>query len=108
MRSTCRCPKCDCKQLYCIEEVRQPDHRYVNSLVSLTPTAAWLPTGKRGLLGDEEARIEAGTFEAWICSRCGYTEWYAKDASQALAYFARFPGARVRFVDGGGESPPYR
>jgi predicted nucleic-acid-binding Zn-ribbon protein len=108
MRANHRCPKCNCQKLFVVEKVMQRNEESVNGTHALTPMAVWLPTGERGLLGEKSARLEAGTFEIWICSACGLTEWYAKDANEMLAYFARFHDGGVRVVDGEAGKAPYR
>jgi hypothetical protein len=44
-------------------------------------------------------RIAAGSFEAWVCTACGYTEWYALRANQQLATMAQDPSSGVRLWD---------
>ncbi len=56
---------------------------------------------------DAGARVDVGSFEAWICNGCGYTEWYAKDFAQ-LAYLADDYDSGVRMVRGGVQPKGYR
>jgi hypothetical protein len=45
-----------------------------------------------------------GRIEAWTCHGCGYTELYARDFAQVLAYLAANPANGVRFLDA--SAPP--
>jgi len=79
MKTSQRCPKCACTKLYVVDEVRQPAHDSINLIVPMHVTTAALPTDDLGLPDSNPHRSAIGRFEAWICSECGYTEWYAKD-----------------------------
>jgi predicted nucleic-acid-binding Zn-ribbon protein len=101
MRTTATCPKCSCRRLYVVETVALPDYGSSNVILPLTVTA--VPYAARDLgLTDEHGtryRTHAGSFEAWVCSHCGFTEWYARDPKGALETLARV-GAGVRIVEG--------
>jgi predicted nucleic-acid-binding Zn-ribbon protein len=100
MRTSLRCPKCACVRLWEIDAMLLPDcdnRNYQHRLPVLT----------RGGDGGQDRRIargarrEAGHFTAWICSSCGYTEWYAEDVNEVLHEFVRYDGSGVRLHDGG-------
>lgn len=57
---------------------------------------------------DDHKTFTIGTFEAWICSQCGFTEWYAKDVNESLAILSRTFGTGVRFYHGQPKAGPYR
>ncbi|WP_460492904.1 hypothetical protein [Dactylosporangium cerinum] len=35
----------------------------------------------------------------WICAACGYTEWYAHEVNEALAWLTQNPHSGVRYYD---------
>jgi predicted nucleic-acid-binding Zn-ribbon protein len=78
------CPKCACTKIYVVDEVRQPDHDSANLIYPMHVTAFALPASEVGLTTGNDHRTMVGTFEAWICSRCGLTEWYAKNVGDAF------------------------
>jgi predicted nucleic-acid-binding Zn-ribbon protein len=53
-------------------------------------------------------KIQAGRFEAWVCADCGFTEWYAKNANEALAQMAAIPNCGVRLIDTTPQRGPFR
>lgn len=56
-------------------------------------------------------RRSAGTLEMWVCSSCGYVEWYAqqmRELTELLTALSRIPPSGVRFHDGGDSASPYR
>jgi hypothetical protein len=70
----------------------------------------WLPQGEDWPWGPTHRCFQAGTFEQWICSACGFTEWYAKEmtvVNQALATLATVHDSGVTFFDGD-QPMPYR
>ena len=104
MRINQACPKCHSTQVWIIDSVVQPtsDSYGMNPLVVTTammPETNWLV----GPL-----RMSAGTFEAWICVQCGFTEWYAKNANEKLAELAQLPDSGVRLLDTGAPRGPFR
>lgn len=107
MRNSRTCPKCQSRKLWVVERSEQPDKRSMNGTHPLTVTAAWVPNGKSGFFEMGSERMVAGTFEVWVCTQCGFTEWYAKDANQVLAYLSNHPDAKVHYIDGDA-SKPYR
>ena len=78
------CPKCACSKLYVVDDVRQPDYRYPGVIQALGVTTFALPVEEVGSGDGNERRTKVGTFEAWICARCGLTEWYALDVNAAF------------------------
>ena len=61
-------------------------------------TAGVVPPEKPGFWAIEEC-VEAGRFELRVCAKCGYTEWYAKNANEMLAVLAQVAGLGVRLID---------
>jgi predicted nucleic-acid-binding Zn-ribbon protein len=84
MKTSGRCPKCGCGKLYVVEEVRQPAQESINGIVKLCVTTAAVSAQDVGLTERNDHRAEIGRFDAWICSACGLTEWYAKDFAPAF------------------------
>jgi hypothetical protein len=71
------------------------------SLKTFAVTGAFVPTGKKGVLGNEKTElVSAGPYESLVCAACGYAEWYAsKSALRDLARMAEGRAIRV-IVDG--------
>lgn len=102
MRNTLACPKCSCRQLFVVEKVQQPDGAEAGGYplvvtYDVADPKNWL-----------RRRYEAGYFEAWVCTACGFTELYARDANAMLGAMAQSPDSRVRFVDGNAAQGTYR
>jgi len=106
MKATETCPKCQCRRLFVIEKVAQAAHDSINTIVPMSVTTLPVPSSQVGLEDDNSYRAAIGHFEAWVCSKCGYTEWYTKGAVPALEHHVAQRGRGVRLVDGG--VAPYR
>jgi len=105
MKLTHRCPKCACTKVYVIPRVHQPHHERNGTAVLFRVTTIPVPLDQvPGASGGNPQRAEIGTFEAWICSACGLTEWYAMNAAQALEHLARLDND-VRVVEATAEAP---
>jgi len=98
MKSTLVCPKCQSRQIWIIDEVRQPrcDDMSVANPVNVTSVER------------PSYRLDVGRFEAWVCVKCGFTEWYAKLADAALTMLAQDPASGVRMMDTTSERGPFR
>jgi predicted nucleic-acid-binding Zn-ribbon protein len=111
MRTTSRCPKCRCGQLFVVEQMAQPHDGSVNRIIPLSVTCLDTSAAELGL-EKNRYRAAVGRFEAWICANCGFTEWYAKDVRDVLWRYlqqGRTENAEVRFVDADAGKPgPYR
>jgi len=70
MKQSLTCPKCQHRRLWHIAEVAEKDMGQPTRL-SVSVAVGWW------------GKTETGTFELFICERCGYCEWYAK-ALEAL------------------------
>ncbi|MBK7400817.1 MAG: hypothetical protein IPJ34_32335 [Myxococcales bacterium] len=105
MKTTETCPKCECRRLFVIEQVTQAVHDARN-VVPMNVTTLAMASAYAGVADDNQTRAGIGSFEAWVCSKCGYTEWYARDAVTALDWYVARKGPGVRVVDREGE--PYR
>lgn len=89
MKQTMACIKCNCRRILIIDEV----HTTVDDALNLY-------AGRNPFLLE-------GKFQVMICSRCGYTEWYAYELDRLLPKISQlYP--RVRIVDGEGSAGPYR
>lgn len=107
MRSHHQCPKCDGDELWVIDPVQVPkpsDHSTMN--VMRVAEQSRTQSSSRGGIQRYD-KIQIGTFEAWICDGCGYTEWYAKDFKD-LAKLAAHPDAGIRMVRGSASGKGYR
>ena len=77
MKTTGRCPKCENDRFYVIDPVSMPDGSSSNGTMRVTIAAACLAdTGKTGFFGGSKASRASASCEAYVCARCGYTEWY--------------------------------
>lgn len=87
-----------------IDQVTQPAHDSINTIVKMNVTTAAIYSGSVGLKDENMYRAAIGSFEIWVCSNCGKTEWYATDATEALELLAKYGNHGVRVIEG----PPPR
>jgi hypothetical protein len=85
------CTKCDGKDVYEITEALAPHPRYINSVLPVTLTAHYGPTGDTGFFGDKMGQVSVRV-SAFVCGACGYTELYAKDLDRLARMAARGEG----------------
>jgi predicted nucleic-acid-binding Zn-ribbon protein len=105
MRDHHTCPKCRGRKFIVVDRVMQADHDSINGTHALLVTADWVPTGESGLFGEKHERRSLGTFEAWVCAKCSFTEWYAHINPRALETLAKNRSARIVEAE---EREPYR
>lgn len=108
MKTSHQCPKCQSRKLWVVENAEQPlcDG---GGTKTLRVASGDVLTGNTDDEGPPLETVHAGTFETWTCAICGFTEWYARDANQALARLASHPWRpKVRYVDGEATGTPYR
>ncbi|GAA3217766.1 hypothetical protein ACFO1B_46125 [Dactylosporangium siamense] len=74
-----------------------PDTESINGL-TLLPGVTRSSSGAANS-GGSGRRVESGRFEVWICAACGYTEWYAHEVNEALAWLTQHPHSGVRYYD---------
>ena len=99
-----RCPKCSSRKIYVVRAVSllSEGHEVVALPVALA--SHWMESG---LAGGSTKILKGGEFEAWVCAKCGFTEWYAQKVHQ-LERLAEHTSA-VRIIDHGpAEGGPYR
>jgi predicted nucleic-acid-binding Zn-ribbon protein len=109
MKSTGACPKCACKKMYVVNEVRQPETDSSNGIVPLRVSTFAIAADEIGVATGNSLRTTVGTFEAWICASCGLTEWYAKDVGEAFArILALGRKVHVRVVEQPPSATPFR
>ena len=89
------CPKCQSRDVFVIDQAQIPNYEYSNSVVPLTLTAHYGPTGETGFLGMGKSERVPVRIEAYVCSSCAFTELYAKDLD-VLARFAAEGVGNVR------------
>jgi hypothetical protein len=82
-----------------VDEVKQPAQDSINGIVKMHVTTAAIYSASVGLTDDNTYRAAIGSFEIWVCSACGLTEWYARDAVKALELLAKHGGHGVRVVE---------
>ncbi|CAN5193256.1 hypothetical protein BH09MYX1_BH09MYX1_57550 [soil metagenome] len=104
MRTTARCPKCNCQKLYVCEN-RQPDDDSSNVVHGFRVTTVEISREDLGAQSGSSYRTHVGTYETWICSGCGYTEWYAQDPEHLLEKLSKMRGSGVRVVERTTEAP---
>jgi predicted nucleic-acid-binding Zn-ribbon protein len=90
MKTTHVCPKCSGTKLFVVPQVRQPDPDSSNGTLPMHVLAVNAPSDVIGVPEGNSYRAVIGTFEAWICGGCGYTEWYAQDAARYLELLAEY------------------
>jgi predicted nucleic-acid-binding Zn-ribbon protein len=109
MKSNGACPKCACKKLYVVEEVRQPDTDSLDVIVPLRVSTFAIAADEIGIATGNGHRTMVGTFEAWICASCGLTEWYAKNFGEAFErILALGRKVHVRVVEPPAGATPFR
>lgn len=102
VKATQTCPKCQSRRLVVVDEVRQP----ISGTTELQPLYPAAAVTARGIFGAEVGA--GGRFEAWICAKCGFTEWYASGLED-LVTLSRLARSGVRVVDGEVDAEgPYR
>lgn len=79
---TAACPKCANRELYVVDEALIPNYEYKNAIEPLTLTAHFGPNPEAA---GASMRVPV-RIEAYVCTKCAYTELYAKD----LEVLARF------------------
>lgn len=112
MRSNVRCPKCKHTRILHIAQI--PDRieggdlgitEGAEKVVEGGPFYPWriarVPTPNAGFWGSKVSA--AGLVEAYICRRCGFTEFFTKDVDKIPV-----DGEFVRELKGADDSDPYR
>lgn len=80
-----------------MDEVTQPDHESSNSIHALFLVAAPLAKDETGVSEGTRYRSHVCKLEAWVCSACGFVEWYGKETSELRLLSQHYDG-RVRVV----------
>ena len=107
MKATKSCPKCASKHLLVVPDVAGVHHDYPTMKTVPMQFAMEVRTNKKGVFASATEIATAGRFEAWVCAKCGFTEWYVKNVSALAALAAR--SSTVKVVGGDDdESGPYR
>ena len=77
------CPKCGGRELWVVDALGAKDGsvtfggKLELKLVLKAPAPP--PSGSWFGPADHERYYDVGTFDAWICRRCGFTEMWARD-----------------------------
>ncbi|WP_438040503.1 hypothetical protein [Sorangium sp. So ce128] len=107
MKISRQCPKCQSRKLWVVEKAESAGDGGGSNTMSVA--SGYVLKGPTDDWGSPLETIHAGFFETWICALCGFTEWYARDANEALARLASHPWRpKVRYVDGEATGTPYR
>lgn len=95
MKNSGGCPKCACRKLYVVDEVSQPHSESSNSILPQYLVAAPMGRDLTGVADGTRYRSHACKLEAWVCSACGFVEWYGKDPSELESLARHGDGVRV-------------
>lgn len=77
MKTTGRCPKCENDRFYVTDPVSMPDGDSSNGTMRVTIASAYLAEGgKTGFFSGMKGSRVSASCEAYVCARCGFTEWY--------------------------------
>ncbi len=89
------CPKCSHMEFLVISGFAIPDTSHAWSLMVLPVVCAHLG-----------GKLEtAGSFHAYVCAQCGYTEWYATDLRRLTELAGKLNSVQLVNVSG---PTPYR
>lgn len=107
MRDSETCPKCHRQKIFVVKEVgneltelTEAGYRERGKAVPLPVAVVELPTGR--------TIVQAGHFEAWVCGKCGFTEWYAQDLDAIARIAEKSSGVRVIDHEADPDAGPYR
>ncbi len=89
MRQTKMCPDCSGRKFAVMAELHDSDDRRV-------PATPWINGWN------------LGSFEVWMCLRCGYTALYARNLPQDIEKLAQASPELLRVVDAESGGGPYR
>jgi predicted nucleic-acid-binding Zn-ribbon protein len=85
------CPKCAARRIWVIESFRIPSETAQGAVLSVVPHQQSAGGGFFAM-----ARVApVGSFDAYVCAGCGYSELYAKDFSE----LREDPARGVRLLD---------
>lgn len=105
MRNSLQCPKCQHRKIWHIEEVRHDNPNDSGGTPFRVVFAKRVGPIETGFFSDGERKMMIfGHYDVFICSACGYAEWYAQDF-QGLE---ENPEDGVRLLDGETQGGAYR
>lgn len=85
MKTSHRCPKCQCGRILYIATVADRYGEHLNQDASVPMKIAHYTKDAGRLFGMAVSRTErAGELEAGVCPQCGYTELYTKDPGNII------------------------
>lgn len=104
MRNSLQCPKCQHRKIWHLEKVR-----HYSTYAGGTPFCVVYekPVGpiKTGFFSEgERETMTVGHYDVFVCSSCGYAEWYAQDFQD----LEENPEEGVRLLDGETQGDAYR
>lgn len=106
MKLSRQCPKCESRQLWIIDKILERTRPDSSVLRPMPITIANFDASNGRT--NSFSTLTVGCFEAWICSQCGFTEWYAKEMNGALAMLSRVADTGVTFYNGQPPQSPFR
>ncbi len=85
MKTTHRCPKCQCDRILYIATVADRYGEHINTEASVPMKIAHYQKSMGHVFCLALTKSErAGELEAGVCPRCGYTELYTKDPQNII------------------------
>ena len=79
MKNSRKCIKCECEAIWKIDPLTVPDPRFANTTIPVPVGLREVENPDADLL-DRPAKLQqVGTFDVYVCARCGYSELWAKD-----------------------------
>jgi predicted nucleic-acid-binding Zn-ribbon protein len=79
MKNSRKCIKCDCEAIWKIDPLSLPDPDSSNVVLPVPVGVREIDNPDPGLIGRPFVRTAVGTFDVYVCARCGYSELWAKD-----------------------------
>lgn len=101
MKRTQICPKCAARRIWVIESFRVPSETAQGAVLPVMPHQQ----AEGGSFFSIARLTPVGSFDAYVCAGCGYSELYAKDFAQ----LREDPARGVRLLDASAEpAGPFR
>ena len=104
MRINLLCPKCKCRKIWLIEEVRHFNTYSGGAPLNVVYDRRVGKTGTGFFSGGERAKQSVGHYDVFVCASCGFAEWYAR----GLEGLEENPADGVRLLDGETQTDAYR
>jgi len=79
MKNSRKCIKCECEAIWKIDPLSLPEPQSINTTIPVPVGIREIENPDAGLLERPVERLSVGTFDVYVCARCGYSELWAKD-----------------------------